>query len=69
LTNSYRQFREQRGQLSTLQMKIQEDLDRYEKALIREVRRALSFLALPSAMSAKNKTALQTRRSRKKRAM
>jgi hypothetical protein len=69
LTNRYRQFRGQRGQLSTSQMKIQEGLDRYEKALIREVRRALAFLAFPSRMSAKNKRALQTRRSRKNQTM
>jgi hypothetical protein len=69
LTNSYRQFREQRGQLSTLQMKIQDGLDQYEKALIQAVRGALSFLAFPSGMSAKSKTALQARRSRKNQTM
>ena len=69
LTDHYRQFRKQRGQLSTLQMKIQDSLDRYEKALIQKARRALSFLAFPSGSSAKNKTALQTRRFRKNKTM
>jgi hypothetical protein len=65
LTAKYRQFREQRDQLSALEVKIQDHLDQYEKALIRETRRPLSFLAIQLKMSAKLKPALQTDHSRK----
>ncbi len=65
LTAQYRQFREQRDQLSALEAQIRDHLDQYEKALIRETRKPLSFLAIRPKMSAKFKPALQTRRSPK----
>lgn len=69
LTQSYRQFREQRRQLTALELKIQDRLDQYEKALIQEVRKPLSFLAIPSRMSVKNSQALQTRQTGRKKSM
>jgi hypothetical protein len=69
LTNNYRQFCEHRRQLSALEVKIQDRLDQYEKALIHETRKPLAFLAIPSRMPAKNKPALQTRRPRRKQPM
>ena len=69
LTENYRQFREQRGQLTALELKIQDRLDQYEKALIEEVRKPLSFLAIPPRLSARNKSALQTRQPRRKQPM
>ena len=64
LTDNYRRFRAQRGQAAALDIKIQERLDQYEKVLIREVRKPLFFLAIPSKVSAKNRSALQTPRPR-----
>jgi hypothetical protein len=69
LTENYRQFREQRGQLAALELKIQDRLDQYEKALIEEVRKPLSFLAISPRLSARNKSALQTRQPRRKQPM
>lgn len=69
LTENYRQFRQQRRQLTALELKTQDRLDRYEKALIHEVRQPLSFLAIPSRMSGKNTRALQPRQSRGKEPM
>jgi hypothetical protein len=69
LTENYRQFREQRRQLSALEVKIQDRLDQHEKALIKEVRKPLSFLAIPSGVPAKNKPALQTPQPRRKHPM
>ena len=69
LTNSYRQFCGQRRQLTSLQAKIQDRLDRYERALIHETRKPLAFLAVPSGLSAKNKPALQTPSTRRKQPM
>jgi hypothetical protein len=69
LTESYRQFRQQRRQLTALELKIQDRLDQYEKALIQQVRKPLSFLAIPSRMSAKNSRALQTRQTKTKKPM
>ena len=64
LTKNYRSFRRQRRQLAALESRIQDRLDQYEKALIQEVRKPLSFLALGPQVSAKT-TALQKRHSRK----
>jgi hypothetical protein len=69
LTGNYRQFCEQRRQLSALEEKIQDRLDQYEKALLHEARKPLAFLAIPPRLSAKNKPALQTRRPRRKQPM
>jgi hypothetical protein len=69
LTENYRQFREQRGQLTALELKIQDRLDQYEKALIEEVRKPLSFLAIPPRLSVRNTPALQTRQPRRKQPM
>lgn len=66
LTDNYRQFGEQRRQLSTSEVKIQDRLDQYEKALIHETRKPLAFLAISSV---KNKSALQTPRPRRKQPM
>ena len=68
LTKNYRGFRRQRRQLVALESRIQDRLDQYEKALIREVRKPLSFLALAPQMSAKTTTALQKRQSRRNHA-
>jgi len=64
LTNNYRGFRGKRRRLVALESKIQDRLDQYEKALIREVRKPLSFLALAPQLSAKATTPLQKRQSR-----
>lgn len=68
LTKNYRSFRRQRRQLAALESRIQDRLDQYEKALIREVRKPLSFLALPPQMSARTTAALQERPSRRNHA-
>ena len=65
LTKNYRGFRRQRRQLVAVESRIQDRLDQYEKALIREVRKPLSFLALAPQLSTKATTALQKRQSRK----
>jgi hypothetical protein len=65
LTDYYRQFSEQRRQLSALQLQIQNRLDEYEKALIKQTRKPLPFLAIPSSLSVKTQSPLQTRRPRK----
>ena len=65
LTKNYRSFRRRRRQLAALESRIQDRLDQYEKTLIREVRKPLSFLALAPQMSAKTTTALQKRQSRR----
>lgn len=65
LTAKYRQFREQRDQLSALEAKIHDQLDQYEKALIRETRKPLAFLAIRPKMSDRFKPAMQSRHSRK----
>ena len=62
LTDKYRQFRDQRRQLVNVEGKLQDRLDQYEKALINKTRKPLLFLAIPSAMSAKTPSPLQTRR-------
>jgi hypothetical protein len=64
LTDSYRQFSELRRELSNLESEIQDRLDQYEKALIKETRKPLGFTPNPLPMSAKTKSALQTRRPR-----
>ena len=69
LTGNYRQFCEQRRQLTALEAKIQDHLDHYEKALIHQTRKPLAFLAISSGMQPKNKPALQTRRLRRKQPM
>jgi len=68
LTKNYRGFRRQRRQLVDLESKIQDQLDQYEKALVREVRKPLSFLALGPQVSAKTTTVLQKRQSTKNHA-
>ena len=65
LTDDYRQFAEQRRQLRALEMQIQDRLDQYEKALINQTRKPLPFLAIPSPLSVKTPSPLQTRRPRK----
>ena len=68
LTKNYRSFRRERRQLAALESRIQDRLDHYEKALIRQVRKPLSFLALSPQVSAKTTTALQKRQSRRNHA-
>ena len=68
LTKNYRSFRRQRRQLAALESRIQDRLDQYEKALIREVRKPLSFLALGPQVSVKTTTAMQKRQSRRNHA-
>jgi len=65
LTDNYRQFSEQRRQLSALQLQIQDRLDQYEKVLINRTRKPLRFLAIPSPLSVKTRSPLQTRRRRR----
>lgn len=60
LTDNYRQFRSRRRQLLSLQGQIQEMLDDYEKALINQTRKPLTFLAV------EEKTSAPTRRTRQK---
>jgi len=69
LTENYRRFRTQRRQLTALELKIQNRLDHFEKALIHEVRKPLSFLAIASGMSPKNTRALPTRPSNSRHPM
>ena len=69
LTQNYRHFREQRRQLAALELKIQDRLDQYEKALVQQVRKPLSFLAIPPRMSGKNTPTLQTRQTRRNQSM
>ena len=68
LTKNYRGFRRQRRQLVALGSKIHDRLDQYEKALIREVRKPLSYLAIAPQMSAKATPALQKRQLKKNHA-
>ena len=65
LTENYRQFRSQRRKLTALEVKIQDLLDQYQKTLIAEARKPLSFLALTSKMSARNQNRQQTQPDRK----
>jgi hypothetical protein len=66
LTDNYRQFAEQRRQLTTLELQIQQHLDHYEKALIRETRKPLGLLPTPAPMSVKTHSPLQTRRAKRR---
>jgi hypothetical protein len=61
LTDNYRQFIEQRRQLTALELQIQEHLDQYEKALIRETRKPLGLVPNPVPLSVKTHSPLQTR--------
>lgn len=65
LTENYKQFSEQRQQLTALQLQIKQRLDAYEEALINQTRKPLGFTAKKSPLSAKNKSALQTRQRRR----
>lgn len=65
LTGKYRQFIEQRRQLTALELQIQEHLDQYEKALIGETRKPLGLTPNPVGLSVKTQTPLQTRRAQR----
>jgi hypothetical protein len=64
LTEAYKQFGEQRRQLSALHKQIQDRLDDYEKAVVQESRKPLGLLPQKPRLSAKNQSPMQTRRSR-----
>ena len=64
LTATYQQFCKQRQQLSNLDQQIQDRLNDYEKALIRETRKPRGLLAPKGPLSAKKRSALQTHRHR-----
>ena len=64
LTARYKQFCEQRGQLSELESQIQDHLNQYEAALIKQAQRPLGFVTPKPSKTAKTKSTLQTRRTR-----
>jgi hypothetical protein len=61
LTQNYRQFRSRRRKLTTIEARVQDLLDQYEKALIAEARKPLCFLALTPKMSTVQDRRRQTR--------
>ena len=61
LTAAYKCFGEQRRQLTALELQIQERLDDYEKALIRESQKLLGLLPGRTPLSVKKRPPLQTR--------
>jgi hypothetical protein len=62
LTHAYKQFGEQRRELTTLHQQIQAGLDDYENAVFRQSRKALGLLPPRASLSAKRSSPLQTRR-------
>jgi Family of unknown function (DUF6788) len=64
LTDAYKMFGEQRGQLTALHQHIQDLLDDYEKAVVRQSRKPLGLLPPKAPLSAKTRSPLQTRRLR-----
>jgi hypothetical protein len=64
LTDAYKQFCEQREELTALHQQIQERLDAYEKSVINRTRKSLGLLPQKPRLSAKNQSPLQTRRPR-----
>jgi hypothetical protein len=66
LTRNFRVFKKQRRRLAGLGNQIENHLNRYEKARIQEVRKPLTFLAVHSRLTGKNKQRLQKEREKKK---
>jgi hypothetical protein len=66
LTDAYKRFGEQRRELTALHEQIQNRLDDYEKAVVRQSRKPLGLLPGKASLSAKNQSPLQTRRPRQK---
>jgi hypothetical protein len=64
LTEAYKQFGDQRRQLIALHQQIQDRLDDYEKAVVRQSRKPLGLLPGKSSLSVKSQAPLQTRRPR-----
>jgi hypothetical protein len=64
LTARYKQFWGQRRQLTELESQIQNQLDLHEAALIKQGQGALGFLTSKPPKTRKNKSTLQTRRTR-----
>jgi hypothetical protein len=62
LTEAYKRFGEQRRQLTALHQQIQDRLDDYEKAIVRQSRKPLGLLPRKAPLSAKSQSSLQTRR-------
>jgi len=60
LTEAYKQFGEQRRQLTAWHQQIQDQLDDYEKAVVRQTRKLLGLLSGTTSLSAKSQTPLQT---------
>ena len=66
LTAAYKRFCAQRQQLTALELQIQNRLEDYEKALIRESRKILGLLPSRQPLSVKKRPPLQTGRTRQK---
>ena len=64
LTEAYKQFGEQRRELTALHQQIQDRLDDYEKAIVRQSRKPLGLLTRKEPLSAKSQSSLRTRRLR-----
>ena len=64
LTEAYKQFGEQRRELTALHEQIQEQLDAYEKSVINRTRKSLGLLPQKPELLAKKQSPLQTRRPR-----
>lgn len=64
LTEAYKQFGQQRRQLTALHQQIQDRLDDYEKAAVHQTRKLLGLLPGTTSLSAKTQTPLQTPRPR-----
>jgi hypothetical protein len=64
LTEAYKRFGDQRRELTALHQQIQDRLDDYEKAVVRQSRKPLGLLPGKSSLSAKSRSPLQTRRPR-----
>jgi hypothetical protein len=64
LTGAYKRFGQQRRELTALHQQIQDRLDDYEKAVIRQSRKPLGLLPRKPSLSAKSQSPLQTRRPR-----
>ena len=64
LTEAYKRFGEQRRELIALHQQIQDRLDDYEKAIVRQSRKPLGLLPRKAPLSAKSQSPLQTRRLR-----
>jgi len=62
LTDAYKRFGQQRQELTALHQQIQNRLDDYQKAVIRQSRKPLGLLPPKPSLSAKTQSPLQTRR-------